>query len=735
MPIIEVTDLKHSGVEVFSTLTEAQLRNRMEPEKGIFIVESPKVIRVALDAGCQPVALLCERRHIEGDAADIIQRCGEIPVYTGSRELLATLTGYTLTRGVLCAMRRPTPPCVAEVCRQARRIVVIDGVVDTTNIGAIFRSAAALGVDAVLLTTNSCDPLNRRAVRVSMGSVFLVPWTWIDDINQLHDYGFKTAAMALTDDAIPLDDVTLKQEERLAIVMGTEGDGLPKETIADADYVVRIPMAHGVDSLNVAAASAVAFWELVQRLILTLFILTIGVCLHPCSAQDRASKVRNKECPSYIYRVTLRDKQNSPFSLERPARFLSRRSVDRRKRQGLELDSTDLPVTPKYIRQIEADGVNVLGQSRWNNTVLVQMKDTSEMTRISRLPFVKQYKMVWQAPDSIEPTTIKTKYEESFHEWDSVPAVVYGRADRQIRALNGHRLHDINCMGERMMIAILDGGFKNVDRIPAFRKVDIKGTHDFVYPASPSIFYELDHGTRVLSTMTIQQPYYYIGTAPKASYWLLRCEDAQSEQEVEEDYWTMAAEFADSAGCDLINSSLGYNDFDKCCNSHQLWQLDGESTLISHSASLVAQKGMILINSAGNTGMGPWKKLTFPADAKDCLTVGAVTDMLTNAPFSAVGPTQDGRVKPDVVAIGSPATIVTGRGSIAQDMGTSFAAPVICGLAACLWQALPYKTAKEIMELIRQSGNNHEHPDNIKGYGLPNFWRAYMIGNFAKNNE
>lgn len=266
MPIIEITSITDPGVDVFSTLTEAQLRNRVEPTKGIFIVESPKVIRVALDAGYEPVALLCERKHIEGDAADIIQRCGDIPVYTGERELLAELTGYTLTRGVLCAMRRPTPKSIEDVCRDARRIVVIDGVVDTTNIGAIFRSAAALGIDGVLLTTNSCDPLNRRAVRVSMGSVFLVPWTWIEgDINLLHDYGFKTAAMALTDQSIPLDSPVLKQEEHLAIIMGTEGDGLPLDTINKADYVARIPMAHGVDSLNVAAASAVAFWELVRK--------------------------------------------------------------------------------------------------------------------------------------------------------------------------------------------------------------------------------------------------------------------------------------------------------------------------------------------------------------------------------------------------------------------------------------------------------------------------------------
>ena len=266
MPIIEITSLTHPGVEIFASLTEAQLRSSVEPDKGLFIAESPKVIRVALAAGYEPVALLCERKHIVGDAADIIEQCGGVPVYTGERDILAALTGYTLTRGVLCAMRRPARKSVADVCRDARRVVVIDGVVDTTNIGAIFRSAAALGIDAVLLTPTSCDPLNRRAVRVSMGSVFLVPWTWLDaPIDSLGEYGFRTAAMALTDDSISLDSPLLAAEERLAIVMGTEGDGLAHETIASADYVVRIPMSHGVDSLNVAAAAAVAFWELRKR--------------------------------------------------------------------------------------------------------------------------------------------------------------------------------------------------------------------------------------------------------------------------------------------------------------------------------------------------------------------------------------------------------------------------------------------------------------------------------------
>ena len=261
--IVEVKSLTQPGLEVFSTLTEAQLRNKLEPRKGIFIAESPKVIQVALDNHYEPLSLLCERRHIEGDAASIIAQCGDIPVYTGDRELLANLTGYQLTRGVLCAFRRPVLGNVADICRNTRRIVVIDGVVDTTNIGAIFRSAAAMGIEAVLLTRNSCDPLNRRAVRVSMGSVFLIPWTWLDaPLPSLHELGFKTAAMALSEDSVSIDNPQLMAEPQLAIVMGTEGDGLPKQTIAEADYVVRIPMHHQVDSLNVAAAAAVAFWQL-----------------------------------------------------------------------------------------------------------------------------------------------------------------------------------------------------------------------------------------------------------------------------------------------------------------------------------------------------------------------------------------------------------------------------------------------------------------------------------------
>lgn len=273
--IIEVKDITSPQLDVFARLTEAQLRCRKEQEKGIFIAESPKVIERALDGGYEPVALLMERKHITGQGSGIIARCGDgVPVYTADREVLADLTGYELTRGVLCAMRRPALPSVETLCAAARRVAVLEGIVDPTNVGAAFRSAAALGIDAVLVTPTCCDPLYRRAVRVSMGTVFQVPWTRIGDgpeqwphpgLERLGKLGFRTAAMALREDSLSLDDPRLREADKLAIVLGTEGDGLADHTIAGCDYTVRIPMAHGVDSLNVAAASAVAFWELRAR--------------------------------------------------------------------------------------------------------------------------------------------------------------------------------------------------------------------------------------------------------------------------------------------------------------------------------------------------------------------------------------------------------------------------------------------------------------------------------------
>lgn len=442
----------------------------------------------------------------------------------------------------------------------------------------------------------------------------------------------------------------------------------------------------------------------------------------------------------YIWRYTLKDKQGSSYSIDHPGRWLSHKSVERRKKQGLQVDSTDLPVSNRYLKMFEKvsdDRIRekrkgmiactIIGTSRWNNTVLVRSNDTTVFNRLGALDCVRKAELVWTSPDSIS-RTIKQKAHESFNPWDSIKAEYYGNGLEQITMLMGQRLHNLGHKGKGMTIAVLDGGFMNCDVISAFRHANIIGAKDFVYPRSSHFYQETDHGTKVLSAMAANEPEVMVGTAPEARYWLLRCEDQQTEQPVEEDYWAMAAEFADSIGADIISSSLGYNDYDNLPNYYHQHDLDGHTALISRTASMLAQKGIILVNSAGNSGMGPWKKITFPSDANNILTVGALNTDGKNAPFSGVGPTQDGRVKPDVMALGSPASLISGRGFIVRDMGTSFSTPIVAGLVACLWQAFPQKTALEIISLVRQTSNGYEKPDNIYGYGIPNFWRAYMIG-------
>ena len=480
----------------------------------------------------------------------------------------------------------------------------------------------------------------------------------------------------------------------------------------------------------------------VLRLIICL--LAAIICQIPANAgSSTRKKYPGGKC--YIWRYTLKDKQGSSYSLDHPSRWLSHKAIERRRRQGLSLDSTDLPVSHRYLRQMEnslsqrdpgekrsSSEWVIVGTSRWNNTVLVRSNDTTLLRRLSSLDFIAKAQCVWTSPDSID-RYVKHTYHDTFNHWDSIKGVYYGNGKEQLEMLQGHRLHSIGHKGKGMTIAVLDGGFQNTDVIPAFLHANIVGAKDFVYPNSPYFYQETDHGTKVLSTMAANEPEVLIGTAPEARYWLLRCEDQQTEQPVEEDYWAMAAEFADSLGADIITSSLGYNEYDTAPDYYHQRDLDGQTALISRTASMLASKGIVLVSSAGNSGMGPWKKISFPADANDILTVGAVNMERKNTPFSGVGPTQDGRVKPDVMALGSPASLISGRGSIIRDMGTSFSTPLVAGLVACLWQALPEKTALEIINLVRQTSSNYNEPDNIFGYGIPNFWRAYMVGRM--NNE
>ncbi len=433
-----------------------------------------------------------------------------------------------------------------------------------------------------------------------------------------------------------------------------------------------------------------------------------------------------------MYRLYLRDKdlQHTPFSVNRPEQFLSARSIERRKRQGLPVDVTDLPIAPAYLDSVSRTGIEIVGQSKWNNTLLVKIHKEKELNKLNSLSFITKKLKVFSSPDSITERK-RSSFRKELNSWESVP-IHYGAAAEQLKSLGGQRIHERGIYGNGMMIAVFDGGFMNVDRIPALHGVKLAGLKDFVVPKSNNIFEEMEHGTMVLSTMAANAPNLYVGVAPEAQYVLVRCEDERTESLAEEDYWASAAEYADSLGVDVINSSLGYHDFDDVKTNHLYWEQDGETALISHTASMCADKGIICVNSAGNDGMGVWKKINFPADAKNILTVGSINEQGKNAAFSAVGPTADGRIKPDVMAYGSPTSVITGRGSIINDNGTSFSSPLIAGMTACLWQALPHKTAKQIIKLVKMAGNNQQHPDNIYGYGVPDFWKAYQTGKAIK---
>lgn len=464
-----------------------------------------------------------------------------------------------------------------------------------------------------------------------------------------------------------------------------------------------------------------------SRLYLILFIMMFAVVPTDATAAaaGHVKSGRDKVC---MFRVTLRDKQGTPFGIHEADRFLSGKAVERRRRQHVETDSTDLPVSPVYVRKVAETGVEVVSKSKWNNTLLVRTRRQQQIKAVEALACVKTVRKVWTAPDTVARPTRRQRFHDEFRMWDDVPPSHYGVAHAQIEMLGGTELHKRGFKGKGMTIAVLDGGFMNADMIPCMKKIDVAGWADFVVPQSKSVFNEIEHGTKVLSVMGVNEPESFVGTAPEATYWLLRCEDGRTESLAEEDYWAAAVEFADSVGVDVVSSSLGYHAFDNKADDYRYSQLDGQTSMISHTASMLADKGIILVNSAGNDGMGAWKKINVPADADNILTVGAVTPQKQNAAFSAVGPTADGRVKPDVMAMGSPTAVITGRGTIIKDIGTSFSAPLVSGLVACLWQALPSKTAKEIMTLVRNSGDNAATPDNIYGYGVPDFKDAYDKG-------
>lgn len=472
-----------------------------------------------------------------------------------------------------------------------------------------------------------------------------------------------------------------------------------------------------------------------RYLMLYAFILsTLTLLAH----DDKVTGILEADMVSFpggkcqMYRLYLKDKDldHTPFSVNRPSEFLSQRSIDRRKRQGIPVDLTDLPVAPAYEKQVTEAGIEIVGKSKWNNTLLIRIHKDKELRKLEGLEFITKRKKVFQAPDSVSQR-MRSNVRNGLNEW-SQGDEFYGAADAQLKSLNGKKLHENGYRGKGMMIAVFDGGFMNADKIPALHKIKLAGVKDFVVPESKSVFGEMEHGTMVLSTMAANAPDFYVGVAPEAQYLLIRCEDERTESLAEEDYWASAAEYADSCGVDVINSSLGYHGFDDSSMNHHYYEQDGNTALISRTASMCADKGIVCVNSAGNDGMGSWKKINFPADAKDILTVGSINEHGMNAAFSAVGPTVDGRIKPDVMAFGSPTCVITGRGSIINDNGTSFSSPLVAGMVACLWQALPGKTAKQIIKLVKLAGDNQQHPDNVFGYGVPDFWKAYQTGKAIK---
>ena len=442
------------------------------------------------------------------------------------------------------------------------------------------------------------------------------------------------------------------------------------------------------------------------------------------------------------YIITLKDKTSADYSLSRPLQFLSAKAIERRTRQGIAVTSSDIPVTTSYINAIKSMGADVKYQSRWLNTIIVESADTAFIRQASSLPYVKRI----QRFTGIKSAGIKTAFEKPFFQHESISSkggasnyksgsgylsYDYGFADNQISMLKGNLLHDLGFRGQGMTIAVIDAGFNSVNVLHAFDSLwanhQILGTRDFVEPQHDLFRTDIStHGMMVLSTMGANMPGQIVGTAPKASYWLLRSEDATAEYMMEEYFWVNAAEYADSVGADIISSSLGYTTFDNPLQNHSYADMNGRTTVISVAAELAAQKGMLVVNSAGNSGSvtDPWKYINAPADGDSVFTVGAVDSQGKRASFSSKGPTSDRRIKPNMAAQGVGTAVVNLSGKIAFGSGTSFSAPIIAGMTACLWQANMASSNMEIIQALQKSGSQANNPDSLLGYGIPNYMTA-----------
>jgi len=442
------------------------------------------------------------------------------------------------------------------------------------------------------------------------------------------------------------------------------------------------------------------------------------------------------------YWIKFTDKNNSPYSIENPEAFLTQKSIDRRIAQGISIEANDLPVNPSYITAVVNTGATLLNVSKWYNSVTIFTDDPTVIIAINALSFVLSTNKVSSGISASgkisEKPFFENESEKEIAESDLIKrnssgqGYDYGQAYNQINMLNGIALHDIGFYGKGMIIAVLDAGFLNADILSAFDSLwinnQILGYRDFVDPINPNIFGSHSHGTSVLSTMGANLPAQMVGTAPQANYWLLRSEDAPTEYLIEELNWVSAAEFADSVGVDIINSSLGYTTFDDPSQNHTYQDMDGNTTPITNGGDLAASKGILVVNSAGNSGNSSWQYIGAPADGDSVFSIGAVTSSGSYASFSSTGPTYDGRVKPNVVAQGSGSTIISANsGNVTSGSGTSFSSPITAGMIACLWQAHPDKKNTEIMEAIQQSASQANSPDMLLGYGIPDYFAAHSL--------
>lgn len=427
----------------------------------------------------------------------------------------------------------------------------------------------------------------------------------------------------------------------------------------------------------------------------------------------------------YKFRLTLKDKGTTSYTIDKPEEFLSQRALERRQRQGIAIDASDLPISKDYIKAIEDLGGIVVAKSKWQKTLSVHCADSMMVDKFKELPFVSDALFVWRAKVKVEKA-----WNDSIENYPAQEMVTfgneYGKGLDNIKPNNGQYLHQAGFKGEGMEIAVIDGGFSNFPKIEMLDNVNIKGYKGFIYENEELFDTPHSHGLSVLSCIATNKPMQFVGTAPEASFWLLNTEDARSEFPIEEDYWATAIEYADSVGVDVVNTSLGYSNFDFPAKSYTHENLNGKA-YISRSADLAADKGMLLVISAGNSGNSEWRKLTPPSDAVNVLAMGAIgrDSIVTN--FSSRGMTADLRVKPDAMALGQGSVVVNNKGLVSRSSGTSFSSPIMCGMVACLWQAFPTLTNKEILRVVREAGSKYENFDEDYGYGIPDMKKAMEL--------